>query len=308
MENSTKVGFVILNWNGVNDTLECLQSVYEQDYPNFDVVVVDNASSDNSVEILTEKYPNIFIIKNQVNLGYAEGNNLGLNYAAQKGSDYLFVLNNDVVLKKDCLSELVSKIKAYPETAAIAPISFYYDQPDEVDFAGGRISSIGTTLSIKKSIKEIKELNEPYSTTWLLGCAMLIPQSVYNEVGGFDPRFFLLFEDSDWSLRARKMGYILLMAPESWIYHKVSRSFERRWSPTYFYYYTRNNFLFFEKNFSYITKIKLSIFQFLRLAKLMIKLIDEYPREKRVYFNSFYCGLKDYIFRKFGKANDRLRF
>jgi len=295
------VSFIILNWNGVNDTLECLQSVCEQDYPFYDVIVVDNDSSDNSVEIIKNEYPDVIVIENQENLGYAGGNNVGLEFAAREGLEYLFVINNDLVLKKDCLSNLINDIEGYPKAGAIAPISFYYDRPEVVDFAGGKIITVGTIKYIKKSHHEIEALQEPYLSDWLLGCAILIRKSVFDQVGGFDPRYFLLFEDSDWSLKVRRAGYDLMMSPKAWVYHKVSSSFKQTWSPTYFYYYTRNTFLFYENNFPILARITLSFLQLLRLIKQLLKLIILNPKEAWLLINSFFYGITDYLSRNYGE-------
>lgn len=106
-----KVFIIIVNWNGLKDTLECLQSVFKQDYPNFEVIMVDNGSKDNSVQVIRNAYPQIILIENKENLGYTGGNNVGMHYAVNSGSDYVWLLNNDTVVEPDTLSKLVAAAK-----------------------------------------------------------------------------------------------------------------------------------------------------------------------------------------------------
>jgi len=302
MSKFPTVSIVILNWNGIADTLESLQSVYKQDYPNYVVIVVDNASTDNSVEKISLEYPNTKIIQNEKNFGYALGNNIGMQYASENGCEYFFLLNNDTVLEKDTLGKLIKDFLQFPNAAAIAPISFYYDQRHKAYFAGGRITKKGKTEHLQKSYDEVKLLEDPYLTDWLTGCALLIKKSAYEKVGGFDPRFFLLFEDADWSLRARKAGYDLMISPKSWLFHKVSASFQQTWSPEYVYYYVRNALLFYEKNFPLLKRIMFSYYQLTKVRRLIKDINRNYPNKAKILQQSLWNGFIDYFLRKFGNS------
>src|SRR3989338_5520706 len=109
-----KISIIILNWNGLKDTLACLETVFKIDYPNFDVAVVDNASSDGSASVVKERFPQAHFIQNKENLGFAEGNNVGMRVALENGADYIFILNNDTVVDKDILNAFVRAADEHP--------------------------------------------------------------------------------------------------------------------------------------------------------------------------------------------------
>jgi GT2 family glycosyltransferase len=125
-----------LNWNGLLDTVQCLESIQRLKYENYEVVVVDNGSGDNSAAYLKKNYPWIVLIENVNNLGYAGGNGVGMRYAVANNADYLWLLNNDTVVHTDSLRNLVSMTEASPAIGLASPIIFYFDQPNRWQFAG----------------------------------------------------------------------------------------------------------------------------------------------------------------------------
>src|ERR1039457_4136566 len=124
-----KVFIIVLNWNGLKDTLECLDSVFKLEYPNFEVIVVDNASTDNSVEVIREKFQQVILIENKENLGFTGGNNTGIRHALQLGTDYFWLLNNDTVLEPDTLSRIVVTADNDSTIGMISPVVHYHEDP-----------------------------------------------------------------------------------------------------------------------------------------------------------------------------------
>ncbi|MFZ5845674.1 MAG: glycosyltransferase family 2 protein, partial [Patescibacteria group bacterium] len=130
--NYPKISTIILNWNGLNDTIECIKSVKAIDYPNYEMIVVDNGSTDNSEKVLREKFPTTTLIQNGDDLGYAEGNNRGIYYALNRGAEYILILNNDTKLEKSCLSELIVVANDNPEMGILGPIAYDYFEQDKL--------------------------------------------------------------------------------------------------------------------------------------------------------------------------------
>lgn len=301
LKNSDKsVYLIILTWNHVLDTIECLDSVLKTSYSNFQVVVVDNASTDDTVKVIREKYPSVSLVENSENYGYAEGNNIGIRNALLNDPDYIFVLNNDTVIQPDTISVLIDELERNYDAIAVSPVSFYYDQPDKVYFAGGFISPQGKAVH-STSIKE----EESYDTGWLNGCALMIRVEFLSSVGLFNPDYFLLFEDTDWSIRARKSGFSLRMVPKATILHKASASFQGQNSALLAYYYTRNCHLFFKNNFPinirigfHLNRMRRDFRSFKNTIKIIFRKEPKYRAVRLAYIDYFLRRFdqKDYPF------------
>jgi len=237
-----KIAVVVLNWNGRADTLDCLESLKAVDYPNWDVLVVDNGSEDDSVEAIRKNHPEIPIIETGKNLGFAGGNNRGIQEALRRDAEFVLVLNNDTVVASDLLRRLARSAAEYPDAAALGPTIYYSGDPGRVWYAGARwrrdkaaFEHIG-----QGGVESGVELARVRETEYVCGCAMFLRASALRQVGLFDPTFFLLFEETDWCFRARQSGYRSLVVPDARVWHKVSGSFGGRHSPLYEYFYTRN--------------------------------------------------------------------
>jgi len=250
-----RVAIIILNWNGLTDTLECLESLAHLDYPNYEVVVVDNGSTDGSVEAIQKHFPDVALIENDQNLGYAEGNNRGVEYALQAGIDYVFVLNNDTVLCQDILNRLVVVAEAHPRVGAVGPKIYYNAQPRRIWFAGGVIDwQRGVTVNLGAGEDDVGQFEQVRSVDFLAGCALLIKREAWKDVGSFDSRFFMYWEEVDWCTRAQRAGYGLLFVPQAKMWHKISPA-DQSYSPRILYYMTRNRLLFLHKNLLFPRKV-----------------------------------------------------
>ena len=232
---------MILNWNGVNDTIECVESVLRIDFSNFEIVVVDNGSSDGSVRRIRDRFDQIHLIENDSNLGYAEGNNVGIRHALRNGVDYVWLLNNDTVVDKNALTAMINLAERNREIGILGSKIYYFDQPDILWFAGATIDwKRAVSAHIGRLEKDTGQYEADKEVDRVTGCSMLIRREVLENVGLFDENFFLYDEEVDLCVRARKNGYRNYYVPKSVVYHKISASMGESSVPVYAYYDTRN--------------------------------------------------------------------
>ncbi len=256
-----KVSIIILNWNGKKDTLECLESLKTITYPESEVIIVDNGSIDGSTECFKKLYPEIEIIENQKNLGFAEGNNVGIRKAMEKDVDYVLLLNNDTVVDPEFLGELVIAAEDDPKNGIVGPKIYYYNNRKLIASAGGKIGFFGNTYQIGEGEYDAGQYDFKKKVTWLTGAAILIRKELIFDIGGLDSNFFIFEEDLDLCLRANKNNYACFYEPKSKVYHKGEVSTSKM--PGYFsvrnglivarrYYNLKKLSLFLIRHFSYI--------------------------------------------------------
>ncbi len=254
---------ILVVWNGVEDTLECLRSLREERYPNKQILIVDNASSDGSSERILAEGFEVCILRLEKNLGFTGGNNVGLFHAQSLGVKYAFLLNNDTTLEPDALARLVEAAERNGDAGMLAPVMHYYDRPDEVWFAGASLSltraealhaapsslsgDIGVDSQDSNIIPQRKQDMDVYPSPWVSGCAMLVRMTAFGQVGGFDERFYLTWEDVDWCVRMHQQGWRVLVVPAARIYHKGGRSGSRL-TGVHRYYAVRNSLLLASKH------------------------------------------------------------
>lgn len=217
------VDIVLLNWNRWRDTLDCIGSLMKQNYGNFRIIVVDNGSNDDSVDRIRSAYPNVTLIVNQKNLGFGGGCNRGAHFALEHHADYVWFLNNDTTVDADALARMVWTSQSDPEIGAVGAVLYYADKPEKVQaFGGGYIHMIaGVSRHFTNKIAD-------ESLDYLTGASLLIPQTVLQQVGLFDERFFMYWEDTDLCYRIRQAGYRLAVAKEAIIWHKESASLGKK--------------------------------------------------------------------------------
>lgn len=295
-----KVFIVILNWNGLGDTRECISSVRKNNYANSEILVIDNGSADNSVSSLKNEFPNIRIIENGRNLGFSGGNNIGINYCLKQGADYVLLLNNDTTVENAFLSELVKAGELDEKNGLLESKICYYDEPKRIWFAGGKINWLktrGTHIGLNEL--DNGQYDNAREVDYLTGCCLLIKRSVFEKIGKLSEDYFLYYEDTDFCLRARKAGFKCIYVPKSKIYHKVSRS-TKPGSPNYIYYHTRNGLMLAKRNGNAIIKIFLYPYCMFLFLKQMLK-IALLP-EKKDWAFAVLRGGKDFLLGKSGKV------
>ncbi len=243
MPKLPSVNIVVLNWNGLKDTIECLQSLRRIDYPAFRIVVVDNGSTDGSETCIRDQFPEHTLITNSENLGFTGGNNIGIRKSLQDGADYILLLNNDTEVAPDFLRILVETSETDPRIGVIGPIIFYHEQPQTVWSAGGNLDWRGRAQMIGINEVDSGQFTGSYhDVDFVSGCAMLMKKAVLERVGMLDERFFAYFEETEWCVRARRSGFRIVNAHHAKIWHKIPLD-ARESSPIVHYYMTRNRLL-----------------------------------------------------------------
>ncbi len=219
------VSIIVLSWNGRSDTLECLRSLSDVDYPRYEVVVVDNASTDGTVEAVRREFPGVQVIRNDSNLRYAGGNNVGIREALGRGADCVLLLNNDTVVDRMFLRELVSGFSAVPGAGIAGPMILYHADPRRIWYAGGEIDWWGGWLRHTGiRLYDDGRFDGPHETSYVSGCCLLMRRNVIEKIGLLDESYFIYGEDADWCIRARRAGYPSIVVPSARIWHKVSAS------------------------------------------------------------------------------------
>ena len=195
-DHKKRVGIVVLNYNGLYDTENCLESIIKINYSNYKLIVVDNASNDGSVEYIGKRYPDVPILKNYSNLGYAGGNNVGIRYALNDNCDFVLLLNNDVIVTKEFLNVLVETSVNHKEIGIVGPM-LYFSQDYRINFAGGFINSKTCSCFIRGyDEKDIGLFRETDEVDYISGACMLVKREVFEKIGLLDERYFLLWEET----------------------------------------------------------------------------------------------------------------
>lgn len=252
-DTNVKLVVIIINYNGYKDTIECVESIVKSKYKDYRIVLVDNASGDKKA-ICDNKFlnDNCEIIYNNINLGFSDGNNVGIRYAKQKyNPEYFLLLNNDTTIEQDTLENLIKAAKNIDDFGLMTGRILYYSDPDYIWAAGG-LFDYKTGIADQPALG--KENSEEYDklceTSFCTGCVMLIPNYVIESVGYLDDRYFLYSEDTDYCCRVMNAGYKIYYCGQAVIYHKVSASTGRD-SDLSQYYNIRNNFYIIKKYCKY---------------------------------------------------------
>jgi GT2 family glycosyltransferase len=290
------VAIVILNWNGLSDTVECLESLKEITYPDYKTIIVDNGSTDRSVAYLSRQYPDITLIKNSENLGYAEGNNTGIRYALEKKANYVLLLNNDTVVEPGFLNRLIETAESDPRIGIVGPKIVYYNDPRRIWSAGGRTNLFtGHSYNMRKNRTDTS-CNGIRTVDSIAGCALLIKTQLIKKIGLLDKNYFLYVEETDWNYRAHGAGYISVVNCDTRVLHKVEKSPTS--SALQYYYFTRNTLLFLKKNarwYHLITSIPCVI---ARYSAFFVWNLLSGNRAKCKYI---LAGFRDYATGQFGQ-------
>ncbi|MEK7263729.1 MAG: glycosyltransferase family 2 protein [Bacteroidota bacterium] len=219
------VYIIVLNWNGKSDTVECLHALRNITYTNYKIIVVDNASTDGSVEAIRAEFSDAEIIVNNENLRYAGGNNVGIKYALQNGADYVLLLNNDTIVEKKFLAELVQRAENDKRVGIAGSKIYYYGDKNRLWYAGGIIEWKKGWIS-HRGIRELdtQQYNMDSETDYITGCCMLVRRNVIEQIGILDEAYFIYGEDADWCMRVKNANFRLMYIPSSVVWHKVSVS------------------------------------------------------------------------------------
>ena len=225
MSQAPSVFIIVVNWNGKEDTLQCLESLRGLAYPNYTTILVDNGSRDGSVAAVRSHFPEVTILDLPENLRFAGGNNKGIELAMTSGAEFVLLLNNDTVVPKDFLGYLVDRIQSDTTIGMVAPKVCYFSSPDTIWFAGARIRFwTGTMAHIGIRERDQHQFDVAGETDYATGCCVLVSRTVIEAIGMLDESYFMYVEDADWSVRARQAGFRVFYEPRASILHKVSAS------------------------------------------------------------------------------------
>jgi GT2 family glycosyltransferase len=297
-----EAAIVILNWNNAPDTIECLESVSRLDYPNYRVLVVDNGSTDGSVGLIRAAHPNVKIIETGENLGYAGGNNFGIRHVLRSGADFVFIVNNDVIVAPDCLSRLVTAAQHETLAGLIGPKVYHRERPDHIQSAG-----IVLDASFRSHHRGLNELDTGQFNTIdevdaIVGCAIFARRDALLHIDLLDPSYFMYHEDIDWCCRARKAGYKVLYVPHGEVWHRDSQ-IRAADLPRITYYMTRNAYLLMSKQSTgFLIKARV-VFQ--DLVWLTNWTLNPKWRHKREQRDALLKGLIDAVLKNYGKQEYR---
>lgn len=262
MKKSPKVSVIILNYNNLETLKECLGSVFQSDYPNFEVIVADNSSTDGSLELLRAQFERAHLIQNGANLGFAGGNNPAIRFALEKFADYIFLLNPDAFIERGTISRLVKTAEQNERVGIVSPL-ILKGWSDKIWFCGGKIDWLKMRAThIQSNAKNLPA--DPYPTEYATGCAMLIKKDVFKEIGLLDEDYFLYYEDTDFSYRARKKGFEIMLDPRIIVRHweKSNDAGKQK-----IYWLVFSGLIFFQKNVSFYFRPWIFFYTLLRKLK-----------------------------------------
>jgi GT2 family glycosyltransferase len=244
-----RASVIIVNYNGFDYLEDCLSSVLDQSYPDFEIVLVENASTDGSADIAEYYVDQLTLVKAGENLGFAGGNNLGIQHAT---GNYLAFLNPDTVVEPNWLFELVTTLESNPQAGLATARILLLSKPDRINTCGNDVhfTGIPTVRGWMQAAEAMDRLEEVISVS---GACFVTRRSLLSEIGGFDSDFFLYSEDNDLSWRAQLAGYRCLYVPTSVIYHRYAPRFEA----DKFFYLERNRYRLVLQNFKWRTLLLL---------------------------------------------------
>jgi GT2 family glycosyltransferase len=238
---------VILNTNRRDDTLICLNSLAKSAYKNHQTIVLDNSSTDGSIEAIHESFPDVRIISLKDNKGYAGNNNVGIQAALDLGADWVFVLNEDTVLAEDCIQHLVKVAEIDTKIGIVGPLVYHYNEPEVIQSAGGWLNNHWEAGHFSHNKPDMGQYNQPHSVNWVSGCAILVRRAVIEQIGALDERFFYYWEETEWCLRASRAGWLIMLVPAAKLWHKgVQRNYQPNSNVTY--YNTRNHLMMMQEH------------------------------------------------------------
>jgi len=262
-----KIAIVVLNYNGKENTLACINSIKKLNKSNYKVklIVVDNASNDGSREALS-KIKDITLVKNDKNLGYSGGNNIGIKHALSLGSEYILILNNDTIVEKSLIINLINSAKkgdiVSPKIYFAKGFEFHKNRYKKEDlgkviwYAGGKIDW-QNVIGIHIGVDEVDhgQFSKRLEINLATGACMLIKRQVFEKIGFFDKKYFLYLEDMDFCVRAKRAGFKIIFEPKAFLWHKNASSAGGSGSVTQDYFITRNRLLFAFKYAKLRTKL-----------------------------------------------------
>ncbi|KEO73629.1 glycosyltransferase family 2 protein [Anditalea andensis] len=301
LKTTPSVAIIIVNWNSYAHTRGCLASLRKVSYNNFKVVVVDNGSQDGSDKKLEDEFAEIILLRNNENKGFTGGNNRGIAYALDQKFEYLMLLNNDTEVEPDFLDELLKVIEGDTSIGAIQPKFYFLNNKDRIWNAGGIIiKSIGLIRTIGENKKTKGKYNQPKETEWITGCCFMVRAEIIRNIGGLNDRFFMYYEDVEWSLRIRDAGFKLEYCPSAVVYHEAGMSNKNKLkskegyiNPVVHFLASRNHLLILRKYTPWYLVVPVILFQSIKYGTILTYFL---VRSRFKKLRSVLLGLKEGLF------------
>jgi len=270
-QSITDIWVVILNWNQPELTIHCANSIKENSDSEFNLLIVDNGSSDNSVKILKSNFPKAKFLVLKNNFGFAKGFNHGIQYALEHGAEYVFMVNNDTIVYPEMLDILLSYSKKL-KGDILAPAIYFAENPNKIWSTGGNFNNL-FSAPINSHNRGKRIPLKPTKREFLTGCALLIHKNVFREIGFFDEDFFLYYEDLDFFYRAKQSGINAWLIPKAKLLHYVSASNESENSEKVYYWMSRSSWIYFKKHAKLWQWIFILPWRLTHAAKTLINLL-----------------------------------
>jgi GT2 family glycosyltransferase len=307
-----KVSIIILSYNAKSDVLDCLKSVLRLKYPNYEIIVVDNCSTDGSFEVIRRMYPNLKLIRSKLNIGRTGGYNLGLRYATGK---YVLFLDQDTTVDQNMVTELVNVIEADPSIGAVGPKIYYFNDPKRIWSVGtsvnlltGKVSFLGNRQIDEGQFNSVIEVQQHPT-------AILVKRELVTKIGGHDEDIFMVYCDADFCLKIWELGYKIVLSPYAKLWHKVRKpsklsEYLGMKSPLMAFLIGRNRLIFMKKH---TTEPNFLLFLIIFLPAIIIFYSITCIIERKIsLLSSFWkgtlCGLKYIISNKNKSFYDVISF
>ena len=300
MQNEYRLSVITINYNGLKDTCELIESIpFKED---MEVIVVDNASTQNEANIIFERYPQVKVIRSDINLGFAGGNNLGIK---ESKGEYILLINNDAYFKEFNIEPLIERLESSDKISIVCPKLRFAWGNNPIQFAGytplSNITLRNKAIGFGEEDKE--QYNTPHPTPYAHGAAMLIKREAIDKVGLIPECFFLYYEEIDWSMMFTRKGHEIWYDPCCTVYHKESQATGQN-SPLRTYYITRNRLLLVKRNYKGIKKYLSYIYLF---GIVGLKDILKFSIKQQLSLTkAVFMGLRDFTISKFSRLTSKL--
>lgn len=292
MNNEPLVYIITVNFNGAQHTIEMIKSLENINYKNYKIVVVDNASEMSDYKKLDDIKAYSIVIRSDENLGFAGGNNLGIELAIKSNAEYILLLNNDTTVDKNFLDRLINSMKQNKADVVCPKILNYYNK-EIINYAGGDIIEYKGAVNIYGVGKKDSDKYERCRTiTFAHGCCLLIDTDTLVSCGGLEDSYFLYFEDTDLSAKLKSLNKKIIYEPSAVIYHKESVS-TKKFSDNYQYYFCRNRLQFIKNNIKNPIKGIAILYTFFYILKHILK--------GNFKLNNCLCAINDFQNGRLGK-------
>ena len=285
--NKLSIAVILVNWKKYNLTSKCIDSLNKSNYKNFKIILVDNEYSKKSLIDLRNKHKELIVFKEKNNLGFAGGNNIGIRYALENDYDYIMLLNNDTEVKENFILPLVERIEKDHFLGAVQPLILNFSNKSIIWNAGGKLNKfLGLTSTRLNNNKLNSSIVFDDYTDWISGCCILIKSEILTKVGLLDEKFFNYYEDVDWSLRMKNLGYDLGFVKESIIYHHGSSSSKNKKtkegviSSKIHYFNIRNHILLLKKHKNLFNFFGIVFFQIIKTTSYIFYFLIKFRFNK----------------------------